>query len=86
MPMPHKQKTVNKVKAVEPERLIFGRNFRNARNMAKLSQREIAEKTGLTQNWISMVENGRSTISIDNMAKLAKCVNVPLWKLLIPPL
>ncbi|MDG5824393.1 helix-turn-helix transcriptional regulator (plasmid) [Xylella fastidiosa subsp. pauca] len=54
--------------------------------MAKLSQREIAEKTGLTQNWISMVENGRSTISIDNMAKLAKCVNVPLWKLLIPPL
>ncbi|MDE1475872.1 helix-turn-helix domain-containing protein [Xenorhabdus bovienii] len=71
-------------KPVPTERLIFARNFREARKAAKLSQREVRSITGFAQSWISEVETGRSTINLDNMAILADCVGVPLWKLLRP--
>lgn len=73
-------------KPVPAERLIFARNFRHARKAAKLSQRAVKDKTGFAQSWISEVETGKSPPNIDNMAALAKCVGVPLWKLLLPPM
>lgn len=76
---------VKKSKSVPTERLIFARNFRHARKAAKLSQRAVRDKTGFAQSWISEVETGKSPPNIDNMAVLAKCVGVPLWKLLMPP-
>ncbi|EGO4903340.1 TPA: helix-turn-helix domain-containing protein [Escherichia coli] len=72
-------------KPVPAERLIFARNFRKARKAAKLSQRAVKERTGFAQSWISAVETGQSPLNIDNMAALAKCVDVPLWQLLVPP-
>ncbi|CDG91744.1 helix-turn-helix domain-containing protein [Xenorhabdus bovienii] len=71
-------------KPVPAERLIFARNFREARKAAKLSQRGVKSITGFAQSWISEVETGQSTINLDNMAILADCVGVPLWKLLRP--
>ncbi|QCZ83764.1 transcriptional regulator (plasmid) [Xanthomonas citri pv. punicae] len=71
-------------KPVPVERLIFARNFRQARKAAKLSQRYIRDRTGLTRSWISNIETGKSPPNLDNMAMLAKCVGVPLWKLLVP--
>ncbi|MCD2514652.1 helix-turn-helix domain-containing protein [Comamonas endophytica] len=71
-------------KAISPERLIFARNFRKARTKAKLTQRGVTKRTGFAQSWISAVETGRSNINLDNMAVLAKCVDVPLWQLLVP--
>lgn len=49
-----------------------------------MTQEAIERKTGFTQSFISEVENGRTTIGLDNMAKLARTVGVPLWKLLVP--
>lgn len=66
------------------ERLIFARNFRAARQNARLSQRTITERTGFSQSCISEVENGRTPTDIDRMSKLAAVVGVPLWKLLKP--
>jgi len=66
------------------ERLIFARNFRKARKAANLTQRAVYDKTGFAQSWISEVETGQSAINIDNMAILAKLVDVPLWQLLVP--
>jgi len=66
------------------ERVAFGQNFRQARKAANLSQRDITELAGYAQSFISEVETGRCAINIDNMAALAKVVNVPLWKLLAP--
>jgi transcriptional regulator with XRE-family HTH domain len=66
------------------ERLIFARNFRKARRQLNLTQRDVTQKTGFAQSWISELENGLSTVNIDNMAILAACVEVSLWKLLIP--
>ena len=71
-------------KTVPPERLVFGRNFREARKAAQLSQRDVTERLGFAQSFISEVETGKSTVSVDNMAALAKLVGVPLWKLLQP--
>lgn len=71
-------------KTASEERLIFARNFREARKVANLTQRAINDKTGFAQSWISEVETGQSAINIDNMAILARAVDVPLWKLLLP--
>lgn len=69
---------------VSPERLVFARNFSDARKARKLSQHKIHEITGFAQSWISEVETGKSTINVDNMARLANVVGQPLWKLLKP--
>ena len=84
--MPNRRDTDNdqSEKPVPAERLVFARNFRQARKAAKLSQREVKDRTGFAQSWISEVETGKSPINIDNMAELAKCVDVPLWQLLVP--
>ncbi|EJG5355176.1 transcriptional regulator [Stutzerimonas stutzeri B1SMN1] len=71
-------------KPVAPERLIFAKNFRKARIAAKLSQRDVRDKTGFAQSWVSEIETGKMAITIDNMAKLAHCVDMPLWQLLVP--
>lgn len=68
--------------ATPEERLLFGQNFRAARKAANLTQRDITVKAGYAQSFISDVETGRCAINIDNMAALAKVVNVPLWRLL----
>ncbi|HHM6473238.1 TPA: helix-turn-helix domain-containing protein [Pseudomonas aeruginosa] len=49
-----------------------------------MTQQAITDRTGFAQSFISEVENGRSSINIDNMAKLAEVVGAPLWKLLVP--
>ena len=65
-------------------RLIFAKNFRRARKEKGLTQQAIHELHGFAQSYISEVERGRSTISLDNMAQLAEAVGTPLWKLLVP--
>ncbi|WP_235501114.1 helix-turn-helix domain-containing protein [Tatumella sp. UCD-D_suzukii] len=67
-----------------PERLYFAKRFREARKAANLSQRDVREKCGVSQSFVSDVENGKNSINIDSMSTLAKAVGVPLWKLLRP--
>lgn len=71
-------------KTASAERLVFARNFRKARKAKNLTQRDAHDKTGFAQSWISEVETGQSAINIDNMAALARLVDVPLWQLLVP--
>jgi DNA-binding XRE family transcriptional regulator len=73
-----------KNKEPPPERLIFARNFKRARHEAGLTQQEIRAKTGFAQPFISKVENGQSTVNLDNAAELARAVGQPLWMLLQP--
>lgn len=71
-------------KLVPPERLTFARNFKKARKAAGLTQQAIQKRTGISQPFLSKVENGSSTINLDNAAQLADVVGQPLWKLLKP--
>ena len=68
----------------QPEREIFARNFRMARIAAGLSQRDLAQQTGIAQAHISEVENAMHNIGIDTMVKLAQAVKKPVFELLRP--
>ena len=71
-------------KMVQQERRLFAHNLRQARKSAKLTQESLTKITGLSQAFISNVENAKSTINLDNAKTLADAVGQPLWKLLTP--
>jgi DNA-binding XRE family transcriptional regulator len=68
----------------QPEREIFARNLRRARIEAELSQRELAELTGIAQAHISQMEHAMHNVCIDTMVKLAQAVHKPLYELFRP--
>jgi transcriptional regulator with XRE-family HTH domain len=55
-------------------RSVFGANLRAARIKAGLTQAQLAERTGLTQQYVSLVEAGHQNITIDTMTALARAV------------
>lgn len=51
-------------------------NIRDRREELGLSQKELAEKSGITQSFLCDIEQGRSKPSIDVAIKLAKVLKV----------
>ena len=51
-------------------------NIREKREELGLSQKELAEKSGITQSFLCDIEQGRSKPSIDVAIKLAKALKV----------
>ena len=51
-------------------------NIREKREELGLSQKELAEKSGITQSFLCDIEQGRSKPSIDVAIKLAKVLKV----------
>lgn len=66
------------------ERRIFGANLKQARIAAGLTQGDVTKLTGLTQPYLSDVENAKSTINLDNANVLAAAVGQTLSQLLAP--
>ena len=66
---------------IAEEGKIFSRKLREAREDAKLSQDQVSAITGLTQPFISDVENGKTSVSIYNASKLSQSVGKRLWEL-----
>lgn len=64
------------------KRLLFARNFKEARLQARYKQEYVAVLSGLTQGFISDVEKGKSDVSLGNACLLANAVGQPLCKLL----
>ena len=69
----------------EELRSLFGANFRQARLKAKLTQAEVAARTGIQQHYISEVENGLWNLTINTMTMLAHAVGTNVRTLLRPP-
>lgn len=70
-----------------PRRLPDGRrllatNLRRLRAERKLTQDALAEKTGLNRAYLSLVENARRNISLDNICKIAAVLAVTPKELL----
>ena len=65
------QETINNLK-------IFGMRIHELRKKSKLTQSELAEKVGLSTNFIGMVERGERNTSVDKIFKLAKAFNISL--------
>jgi transcriptional regulator with XRE-family HTH domain len=59
----------------------YGRGLRIARAAKGLSQKELAEMTGLNGNYISMIEAGRRVPSADTLKSLADAMVIPVYLL-----
>jgi transcriptional regulator with XRE-family HTH domain len=60
----------------------IGARLCQLREIKKLSQGDIEQRTGLLRSYISRVENGHTVPSLETLEKLAKAFEMPLYALL----
>jgi len=58
-----------------------GAHIRSLRKARKLSQEGLAERAGLHYTMIGAVERGERNVTLENLAKIAKGLGVPLREL-----
>lgn len=56
----------------------IGEEIRSKRKEVGLTQLMVATQAGLSRNYISDIESGRYTPSVDTLAKLARILNIDL--------
>lgn len=54
----------------DAKRYIIGEMIREARRQAKLTQAELANRTGTKKSYISRIENGKSDIQLSTFFKI----------------
>ena len=59
----------------------FGKRVREIRERKDISQEKLGELAGLHRTYVSSVERGQRNISLLNIARLAKALDVPMSKL-----
>jgi DNA-binding XRE family transcriptional regulator len=60
----------------------FSEHLRTLRLERCLTQEELAAKAGFSRSYYNEIETGKRNISLLNLAKLARCLEVPLSELL----
>ena len=63
-------------------REVFATNVRSLRAEREISQEALADLCGLHRTYIGSVERGERNISIDNIEKIARSLDVPPGRLL----
>ncbi|MBA2679491.1 MAG: helix-turn-helix transcriptional regulator [Ktedonobacteraceae bacterium] len=63
-------------------RLVFGKRVRLMRRTREWSQEQLAERVGVHASYISAIERGTESVSLDNAKRLAKEFKVSLAELL----
>lgn len=63
---------------------IFAANVKRLRLEASLSQEELGEAAGVHRTYIGMLERGEKNVTIYNIERLAKALNVEAHELLVP--
>jgi len=66
---------------VRPISDIFGERIRTLRTERGLSQEQLAELADLHRTFIGRIERGETNVTLENIKRLAKGLNVPLVKL-----
>ncbi len=61
---------------------LFAANIRRIRLDKKMTQEEVAERADLHPNYVSSVERGERNISICNIERIARALDVPIYTLL----
>jgi transcriptional regulator with XRE-family HTH domain len=62
-------------------RTRFGRQVRKLRFARELTQEQLAEKVGVSLNFLNLIERGQRAPSFDNMERLAKALKVQVFEL-----
>ena len=65
-----------------PLRDILAKNMRRLRAARGLTQEALAYDSGINRTYLSAVERSERNVSIDNVARIAKALQVEPWKLL----
>lgn len=66
-----------------PVLLLFGKRVMEIRKSHALSQEQLAELVGVHRTYIGMIERAEKNITLLNIAKLAKALNIDMSELLI---
>ena len=61
--------------------MVIGERLRELREQKKLSQGDIEHRTGLLRCYISRVENGHTVPAVQTLEKLARALEVPMYRL-----
>jgi transcriptional regulator with XRE-family HTH domain len=61
--------------------MVIGDRLRELRDSKGLSQGDIEKRTGLLRCYISRVENGHTVPAIETLEKLARALEVPMYRL-----
>ena len=61
---------------------IFGENVRKFRRKLNISQEELADKADLHRTYIGMIERAEKNITLVNIEKIAKALEVKIEDLL----
>lgn len=61
---------------------MLGDELRKARLEAGLTQEALAAKAGVTREFISIIENGHQSPSVDTLIEICEALKMPAWVLL----
>lgn len=60
------------------DKKILGKVIQDQRKQKRMRQYQVSEKTGISRNYLSDIENGRYMPSVETLAKLAICLDLDL--------
>jgi transcriptional regulator with XRE-family HTH domain len=63
---------------------VFGKNIKRFRAKQKLSQLQLAIKTGVTHNFINDLENGKKWLSPKTLGNLSKVLMIEPYMFFVP--
>jgi transcriptional regulator with XRE-family HTH domain len=61
--------------------MVIGYRLKELRESKELSQGDIEKRTGLLRCYISRVENGHTGPSVETLEKMARALEVPMYRL-----
>jgi transcriptional regulator with XRE-family HTH domain len=61
--------------------MVIGDKLKTLREQKNLSQGAVEKRTGLLRCYISRVENGHTVPSVDTLEKMARALEVPMYRL-----
>lgn len=67
---------------VSDARKVFASRLRQMRQVKGLSQEDLADRASLHRTYVGSVERGERNISIDNIERLAKALEIDIIELL----
>jgi len=62
--------------------IFLGRKIRNERERRNLSQEQLGKRAGVHRTYVGMVERGEKNITISNLARFAKALELQVRDLI----
>ncbi|MFD0405040.1 helix-turn-helix domain-containing protein [Kitasatospora sp. NPDC127116] len=66
---------------LDQQRRDTGRRIRQARQLQRLTQEGLAERSGLHRKTVSKIELGEAGLTHDHLVRIAHGLGLPIWRL-----